>query len=322
MVKFFGFYIFILSFLIYTGQISAQKKDRIETFPRIVKSAVKNCKTLKLGEVIFYLEPNYPLDAQKARIGGAIEVTVKVDEKGRVSELEKVSGNRLLQGAASDAAIKIKFSPTICDDVPIAATGVVTYSFIPFVAAQSYFTPANIEDFPDVKNDSEIYEAIVNITENYKIAFGYEDKKFYTDAPLTRGDFAHFLQLTLDFISVRAKSANKVPRQINLFSSNNPNRLLSFDKIKVSDKNPPFLESLKTLLFKYDISLADEKNEFDGKLPLTQNQLIDLWTKIFGEEAVPVNFQKLEGVNKIITRGEFALFLQESLGVLTYKVLP
>jgi hypothetical protein len=139
---------------------------------------------------------------------------------------------------------------------------------------------------------------------------------------LTRGDFAQFLRLTLDLLGERAKGANKIPREIGLFYPYNPNKLQTFDKIKDLDKKLPALESIRILLLKYDISLAGEKNEFDGKLLLRQNQLIDLWTNIFGAEAVPVNFERTNGGDKIITRGEFALFLQESLGVLTYKVLP
>lgn len=318
----FIFYIFSTAVLLFAPSVSAQKKDRVETFPRISAASVKNCKNLQFGQVIFYLEPDYPIEAKTARIGGAVEVTVKVDAQGKVLELEKITGHRFLQGASSEAATKMKFSPTLCNGAPIPASAVVTYNFIPFVVAENYFVPAKIEDFSDVENNSQTYEAIVNITENYKIAFGYEDKKFYTDAPLTKGDFAQFLRLTLDLLGERAKQTNKLPRQINLFYPHNPNKLVSFDKIKDLDKKSPFLESLKVLLLKYDISLADEKNEFEGKFPLTQNQLLDLWTKIFGSEAVPVNFERTNGGDKIITRGEFALFLQESLQVLTYKVLP
>lgn len=321
MVKFFIFYVFVSTFCFFSQNVSAQRKDRIETFPRIVVSSVKNCKNVQPGQVIFYLEPNYPAEAKNARVGGAVEVAIKVDAQGKFLEIEKVTGSRYLQGAASEAATKVKFTPTTCANLPVAVSGMIIYNFIPVVAVESYFAPAKIEDFLDVKSDADTYEAIVNITENYKIAFGYEDKKFYADAPLTLGDFAQFLRLTLDLLGARAKSANKIPSQIGLYYSYNPSKLVSVDKIKDLDRKSPFLESLKILLFKYSISLANEKNELDGKLPLTQNQLIDLWTNIFGAEAVPVNFERTNG-DRIITRGEFALYLQESLGVLTYKVLP
>lgn len=323
MVKFLAFHIFISAAFLFPPIASAQKKDRVEIIPRInVEAAAKVCKNLQAGQIVFFLEPDYPPEAKAARVGGTIEVTVKIDEKGRASQVEKVAGNRLLQGAASEAATKVKFTQTTCAGIPVAVSGSITYNFIPFFAAESYFVPAKIEDFPDVKTDSQTYEAILDLTENYKITFGYEDKKFYSDAPLTRGDFAQFLRLTLDLLSERAKNANKMPRAINLFYPYNTKKLASVDKIKDLDKKSPFFDSVKTLLLKYDISLAGEKNEFAGKLPLTQNQLIDLWTEIFGAEAVPVNFEKINGGDRIITRGEFALFLHESLGVLTYKVLP
>ena len=323
MAKFLIFHIVASVIFLFPQIALAQKKDRVEIVPRILaEGAVKNCKNLQTGQVIFYLIPDYPVEAKTARIGGTIEAVVKLDENGKFSEIEKVAGNRLLQGAATDAATKIKFTRTTCDGIPIPVSVAITYNFIPFITIENYFVPTKIEDFSDVKSDSQFYEAILNLTENYKIAFGYDDKKFYSDLPLTRGDFAQFLRLTLDLISERAKTANKNPRQFSLFYPYNPNNLISFEKIKNLDKKAPFLESVKVLLLKYNISLADERNEFDGKLPVSQNRLIDLWTKIFGADAVPVNFKRIEGGDQIITRGEFALFLQESLGVLTYKVLP
>lgn len=322
-LKFFATSIFVAAFLLAPPVISAQRKDRVEVFPRIfTESAAKNCESFRAGQTVFYLEPDFPNEAKTGRIGGTVEVMVKVDEKGKVAEVEKVAGNRLLQGAASNAAIKVKFTPTVCAGIPIAVSAFITYNFIPFIAVESYFVPAKVEDFSDVKADSQSYEAIFNLTENYKIAFGYEDKKFYPDAPLTRGDFAHFLRLTLDLLSEQAKNANKMPGAIGLFNSNNPNKLTSVDKVKDLDKKSPFYDSTRALILKYDISLAGEKNEFGGRLPLMQNQLLDLWKNIFGSEALPVNFGRVNGADKIITRGDFALFLQESLGVLTYKVLP
>ncbi len=323
MTKIFKFYLFFVTLaVLFPPMASAQKKDRVEIIPRIgVESAAKTCRNLQPGRVIFFLEPDYPPEAKAAKIGGSVEVTIEIDEKGKVSRVAKVTGNSLLQGAASEAATKVKFTQTSCAGVPVAVSGVIIYNFIPFIASDSYFIPAKIEEFSDVKIESQSYEAILDLTENYKLAFGYEDKKFHPDAPLTRGDFAHFLRLTLDLLNERARNANKIPRAVNLFYPYNPNRLGSIDKIKDLDKKAPFLESVKVLLLKYDISLAGEKNEFGGKLPLSQNELLDLWTKIFGADAIPLNFERTNG-DRIITRGEFALFLQESLGVLTYKVLP
>ncbi len=161
------------------------------------------------------------------------------------------------------------------------------------------------------------------MTENYQLAFGFADKNFHADAPLTRSDFAHSLRLTLDLLSERAKIVNKTPAKIGLFYPLNPQKIISADKIKDIDKKKnPYFDSVKILLEKYQIVLVDGNRNFNGNLPQTQNETIDLWTKIFGAEAVPVNFERIKKGDRIFTRGEFALFLQESLNVLTYKVLP
>ena len=315
---------FLLLIFLLPSTTSAQNKDKVETFPRVLaETVVKNCKDLKLGKVILFLKPDYPSVAKAARIGGRVEVTIKIDETGTVTGIEKVSGHNLLQGAAMEAAMKAKFSPTTCNGVAARVIGVIAYNFIPFVFNESYFTPAKIEEFSDVSNDSPFYEAILNLTENYNLAFGYADKNFHANAPLTRGDFAQFLRLTLDMLFQRAKLANKNLRETGLIFAYNPHKLTSVDKIKDLDKKKvPYFDSVKILLEKYDIASIDDDKNFHGNLPLTQNEVIELWTKIFGKEAIPINFEKLGNGDRIFTRGEFALFLQESLHVLTYKVLP
>jgi hypothetical protein len=67
---------------------------------------------------------------------------------------------------------------------------------------------------------------------------------------------------------------------------------------------------------------VNREKQFEGNLPLSNNEVIRYWEKIFGIDAVPVNFHLIKDGDRIMSRGEFALFLQESLNVLTYKVLP
>ncbi|HQU86516.1 MAG TPA: energy transducer TonB [Pyrinomonadaceae bacterium] len=313
----------VLLVLLTISNLQAQKKAEVQVVPKTSpESITKTCKTLVLGKIINNPKPDYPDDAKKAYIGGTVEVVVKIDEKGKVTEVEKVSGNTILQGSAVAAALKAKFSPTVCDGAEAKISGVIVYNFLPYPFTDSYFTPAKIEDLTDISKDSEYFETLLDLVENYKLAYGFADKKFHADAPVSRGDFAHSLRLTLDLLSERARVAGKVPRQINLFAPLNPQAINSPEKIVEFDAKQPYSESVKILLTKYDISLLDAQNKFQGNLPLTNNELIDLWTAIFGEEAVSVNFEKDASNDRIITRGEFALFLQESLRVLTYKVLP
>lgn len=316
--------VFCVCVLILPLTAAAQKKDRVEVAAKIPVAAVaKDCQDLKAGRVLSVPKLVYPAEAKFARVGGTVSVTVQVDEKGKVSEISDVSGQRLLQSAASDAARKTKFSPTVCGGSATPAVAILTYNFIAFVHAESYFAPAKIEEFADLKTDSPYYEAVLNLTENYQFAFGYEDKKFYADAPLVRGDFAQYLRLTLDLLAERAAVAKKVPREIGLFNSYNPQKLLSVNSIKDLKAKDPFYDSVKTLLLKYDIAITNDRSEFQGNLYLTNNEVIDWWSRIFGADSIPVNFARLpEDGDRIISRGEFALFLQESLQVLTYKVLP
>jgi TonB family protein len=314
--------VFLFVFVLVVG-CPAQKKDKVEVFSKIsVEIDNQSCKDLKFGRAVISPKPELPLEAKMARVGGTVLVSVKIDEKGTASEFETISGHRLLQNAAADAARKARFSPTTCNGAAIKALGVLTYNFVPFITTASYFTPLKIEEFADIRNDSPYYEAVLSLTESYKIAFGYADKRFYADAPLTHGDFAQFLRLTLDLVSARAGNANKLPREIGLFYPHNPQKIASVGVIKNLKQNAPFYESVKTLLLKYDIVLTNNKNEFPGSLHLTNDEVINWWSKIFGSDTIPVNFAPVAENDRIISRGEFALFLQESLQVLTYKVLP
>lgn len=312
------FFVFLLS-----ADARAQRKDRVEAAQKILaEAALKDCKDLKTARILAFPKPDYPPTAKTRRLGGTVLMLVKINEKGSVAEIEKIEGSEILQSAAASAARKAKFTPTICDGAAQPFSVVLTYNFIPVVSTGNYFAPEKIQDLIDVKSDSPYYEAVLNLTENYRLAFGYADKKFYADAPLTRGDFAQFLRLTLDLLAARAQSAGKIPRQINLFNSYNPQKFTAVASIVDLKKTEPFYDSTKILLLTYDIALTNDRNELQGSLPLTNNEVIDVWAKVFGDEAMPVNFGKIADADRLISRGEFALFLQESLQVLTYKVLP
>ncbi|CAN5136891.1 hypothetical protein BH20ACI1_BH20ACI1_12660 [soil metagenome] len=303
---------------------SAQKKDTVEVIPKISTETLANkCKNFTLGTLVLFLQPEYPPEAKTAQIGGTVTVSISIDETGKISGIKKVEGNKILQNAVMNAVQKVRFTPTLCDGIAMPVNGLLNYNFVPYVFTESYFKPEKIEDFADIKRDSPFYEAILDLAENYQLAFGYADKNYHADAPLTRGDFAQSLRLTLDLLSERAKIVNKIPNKIGLFYSHNPQNIISADKIKDIDKKKnPYFDSVKILLEKYQIVMVNDSKNFNGNLPLTQNEVIDLWTKIFGAEAVPVNFEKIKNGDRIFTRSEFALFLQESLNVLTYKVLP
>ncbi len=117
------------------------------------------------------------------------------------------------------------------------------------------------------------------MTENYKLTYGFSDKKFHSELPLTHGDFNYFLDSTLKLLFERAKIAGKNPLQIGLLSPFNPQNLESVEKIKELNNKKPYSEAVKNLLRTYKIAIVDVNNEFHGEVPLTNVEVIKYWRK-------------------------------------------
>ncbi|HEV3410621.1 MAG TPA: TonB family protein [Chthoniobacterales bacterium] len=75
-------------------------------------------------------QPRYPDAAKGSGASGKVEVQVVVDEKGRVESAKAISGHRLLREAATQAARKARFTPTLLSGQPVKVTGVITYNFV------------------------------------------------------------------------------------------------------------------------------------------------------------------------------------------------
>lgn len=313
----------IILVFFFTTETTAQKKNSVEFFARISSNIEKGkCREYKPGKVVLYKKPVFPSKAKDSAVGGIVEFKVDVSERGVISNPVKLSGNLLFDEATLEAANKIRFTPTLCDGEPQKVSALLVYIFLLEGDLDSYFVPAKIEDYSDISETSQFYEPILFLTENYKLTYGFSDKKFHSELPLTHGDFNHFLDSTLKLLFERAKIADKNPLQIGLLSPFNPQNLESVEKIKELNDKKPYSEAVKNLLRTYKIAIVDVNNEFHGEVPLTNVEVIKYWRKIFGDESIPINFQNNDGGEQIMTRGEFALFLRESLEVLLYKVLP
>lgn len=313
----------VLILIFSTSFLFAQKEMGVEVIPRVSSDQFsKRCKKLELGEIVFFLKPDYPPEASAQKLGGKVDITIEIDEIGIYSGIVSAKGDSAFLATSIKAAQKVKFKPTICDGKPISSVAVLTYTFTPTEETESYFVPQKVEEFKDINQESQYYEPIFYLTENYKISFGYADNKFHEEAYLTKGDFAHFLRKTLDLIFERAKFANKDPIQINLIRPYNPFNLKTTDEIKDLNKKLPSTDSALALIEIYKISLVNKDFQLNSSLNITQNDVIEIWAEIFGDEALPIHFKKTKDEKQLMTRGEFALFLEESLRVLTYKVLP
>ncbi|HNQ15544.1 MAG TPA: S-layer homology domain-containing protein [Pyrinomonadaceae bacterium] len=313
--------VFIMVVLALSATVLAQKKSKVEGSVRPGQNAGNvKCATFTIGTIESMPAPKYPSEALNLKVGGVVEVTVTIAENGKVLEVEKIAGNSALHGAAAEAAMKARFSPTICNGEPARISGILSYNFIPLAPNERFFTAKSIDEFKDISKAIASYEAILDLTDNYKIAFGYGDRNYYPELPIPRGDFAHQLRLTLDFLKRQAEIAKVDSR--NAFSDLNPKRITPENRIEFADPKAAFVDSIRTLLKDYNVSLFDAKNEFDGREAMRRGEIVAIWQGIFGEDAVPVNFMSPGTENEVVLRGEFAIFLQESLRVLTYKLLP
>jgi TonB family protein len=291
-------------------------------FLSVVTMFAQDSKTVPTSQpsrprLISLPKPQYIEEAKSAKASGKVEVEVVIDEKGNVVSAKAISGNQLLQESAIDAAKQAKFEPTIVNGKAIKVNGLISYNFSLINYLDFYFEPKAVSEFFDVEQSQQYYESLLNLVENYKIGFGFGDKKFHAETPLTIGDFTVFLEKTLILLDEKSKLANK-PNKI--YQPFNKLKLKKIDEISNLGEKRPYFQSVKNLFEKYDIILVDEDFKFNGENVLSQNEVIKFWQEIFGEDVLPVNFQKIS--DKVFTRGDFAIFLNESLEILTYKTLP
>lgn len=81
------------------------------------------------GSAIDLPKPAYPAEAKKDHITGQVQVKVFVDETGKVTSAEIMSGPGALHAAALEAAKRARFQPHLVDGVAVKVFGVVTYDF-------------------------------------------------------------------------------------------------------------------------------------------------------------------------------------------------
>jgi hypothetical protein len=307
----------IVFLMLFSIGVSAQMRDR-KVSKNAVKNKAQNCRVSLNGKLLNNPQPVYPNEAKIAGVAGKVQAIVEIDESGTVTAVENILGNELLRKSALEAAFQAKFSPTLCDGKASKTIGVITFNYSTIALTGEYFKPSKIEDLADVTAEQNFYEAVLFLTENYQIAFGYLDQKFHAEMPLTKGDFAHFLRQALELLDSRAEIAKKNPREFALYQPFNPNQAQEIE----FNPTAPFAESVVTLSDKYGIVLAEKDGNFEGNAVLKKAEIIQIWRSIFGEEAIPINFLGEKDNDQEMSRGDFAVYLKESLEVLTYKVLP
>src|SRR5207253_7216037 len=75
------------------------------------------------------VSPAYPPLARTARVSGIVTVYLVVNEKGEVESVQRADGPAQLQQAATEAARRWKFLPTVGDGQPVRVSGYLSFNF-------------------------------------------------------------------------------------------------------------------------------------------------------------------------------------------------
>jgi protein TonB len=92
--------------------------------PQRLSSKVLASKAISLPQ------PPYPMIAKQMGAQGQVNVQILVDETGRVISAQILSGHPTLVGAAKEAALRARFTPTLLNDQPVKVQGVIIYNFV------------------------------------------------------------------------------------------------------------------------------------------------------------------------------------------------
>jgi TonB family protein len=116
------------------GSISAGAfRSRTENLPAppppLVANPAVSAKASRDAKLISSTQPIYPAMAKTSNVQGSVNVTVNIDEFGKVIAAKAISGPMLLRQAAVDAVKRWKYSPAQVDDKPAPSQSSVTVEF-------------------------------------------------------------------------------------------------------------------------------------------------------------------------------------------------
>ncbi len=96
-------------------------------------SAAPNEKPVEVGSLIEKatqrVNPSYPQVAKNTRITGIVKVYLEIDENGTVTSVQRTDGPALLRQAATEAARRWKFRPTVIGGQPVRVMGFINFNF-------------------------------------------------------------------------------------------------------------------------------------------------------------------------------------------------
>jgi S-layer homology domain len=172
----------------------------------------------------------------------------------------------------------------------------------------------SISQFKDVQPTDPHFIGLQSLTERYGVIVAYKDGNFHAGIPLSRGQFAMFLDRGLGRIGELAASAtnDKYQKVYTPFSANNL-KISSVSKIKDISPVSPYYRSVKSLIESYGINFVDADGKFRPEQPLTEKELQDWLDGVF-------KIGKNTATNKKINRGQFVIKFNDTLDLMNERI--
>jgi protein TonB len=82
------------------------------------------------GNLIYRVQPVYPLLARQARIQGSVLLRAMISRDGTIEHLQVISGHPMLVQSAIDAVRQWRYRPYFLNDQPVEVDTQVTVNFI------------------------------------------------------------------------------------------------------------------------------------------------------------------------------------------------
>jgi tetratricopeptide (TPR) repeat protein len=174
----------------------------------------------------------------------------------------------------------------------------------------------SVSQFKDVQPTDDHFIALQSLTERYGIVVAYKDGNFHAEIPLSRGQFAMFLDRGLGIVGELATVATdgKYKDAFKPFSANKL-KLKSVAKIKDLTPKSPYYPAVKSLAERYGINFVDTDGKFRPEQPITEKEL---QTWLIGVFSISQNTQNTS--NKSINRGQFVIRFNDTLDAINMRI--
>ncbi len=113
-----------------TGLPAAPEPERLRPAPVPSPKRIRVGGNVQRGRITRKVVPNYPEIARVARVQGVVHLTAVIDEDGRITDVEVVSGHPLLVGAAVSAVKKWRYTPTLLNGEPVEVVTDIEVRFV------------------------------------------------------------------------------------------------------------------------------------------------------------------------------------------------